>query len=175
LLYEEFARILDKFPKCNTKILLEDFNAEVGSEVIFKPTIGNESLHKINNDNWIRVVNIKKSENLRAKITVFWYCSIHKYTWTSPDGESHNQIDHILIDRRRHSSVLDVRSLRAADWDTDHYLEVAKFKEWLAVNRQDSHQFHMERFYLKWLHEVESKEKYRFETSSRFAATASVV
>jgi hypothetical protein len=30
--------------------------------------------------------------------------------------------DHILIDRRRHSSVLDVQSFRAVDCDWDHYL-----------------------------------------------------
>jgi hypothetical protein len=68
------------------------------------------------------------------------------YTWTSPDGKTINQIDHILIDRRRHSSVLDDRSFRAADCDTDHYLVVAKIKERLAVNKQGSHKFHMERF-----------------------------
>jgi hypothetical protein len=33
---------------------------------------------------------------------------IMKYTWTSPDGTTHNNIDHILIDRRWHSSMLDV-------------------------------------------------------------------
>ena len=32
--------------------------------------------------------------------------------------------DHILIDRRRHSSILDVRSFRGADCDTDNYLVV---------------------------------------------------
>jgi hypothetical protein len=31
------------------KILLGDFNAKVGREDIFKPTIGNESLHEISN------------------------------------------------------------------------------------------------------------------------------
>jgi hypothetical protein len=31
---------------------------------------------------------------------------------------------HILIDRRRHSSIFIVRSFRAADCDTDHYLFV---------------------------------------------------
>jgi hypothetical protein len=35
-------------------------------------------------------------------------------------------------DRRQHSSILDVRSFRAADCDTDHYLVVAKVRERLA-------------------------------------------
>jgi hypothetical protein len=81
----------------------------------------------------------------------------------SPDGETHNQIDHILIDRRRLLSVLDVWSFRAADCDTDHYLVVATFRERLAVNKQRSHRYHMERFNLKKLNEVEGKEKYRVE------------
>jgi len=38
--------------------------------------------------------------------------NIHKYTWTSPDGKTHKEIDHLLINRRWHSSVLDVRSFR---------------------------------------------------------------
>jgi hypothetical protein len=33
------------------KILLGDVNAKVGREDIFKPTIGNESLNEISNDN----------------------------------------------------------------------------------------------------------------------------
>jgi hypothetical protein len=49
--YEELERAFDKFPKYHTNILLGDFNAKVGKEEIFKPTIGNESLHEISNDN----------------------------------------------------------------------------------------------------------------------------
>jgi hypothetical protein len=37
-------------------ILLRAFNAKVGREDVFKPTIGNESLHEISNDNGVRVV-----------------------------------------------------------------------------------------------------------------------
>jgi hypothetical protein len=47
---------------------------------------------------------------------------IHKYPWTSPARKIHNQIDHFLVDRRRHSSVLDVRWFKASDCDTNHYL-----------------------------------------------------
>jgi hypothetical protein len=60
---------------------------------------------------------------------------IHKSTWTSADGKAHNQIDHILIDRRWHWSVLDVRIFREADCDTDYYLVVAKVREILAVSK----------------------------------------
>ena len=88
---------------------------------MFKPTIGNESLHQDSNDNGARIVNFATSKNLFVKSTMFPHRNIHKYTWTSPDGKTHNQIDHILIDRRRHSSILDVRSFRGADCDTDQY------------------------------------------------------
>jgi hypothetical protein len=40
--YEELECVFDKFPKYHMKILLGDFNAKVGREDIFKPTIGNE-------------------------------------------------------------------------------------------------------------------------------------
>jgi hypothetical protein len=69
----------------------------------------------------------------------------------------------ILIARRRHSSVLDVRSFRAADCDTDHYLVVAKVRKRLAVNKQGSHKFHMGRFNLKKLHMLGDEENCRVE------------
>jgi hypothetical protein len=94
--------------------------------------------------------------------------NIHKYNWTSPDGKIHNQIDHILVDRGRHLNVIDVRSFSAADCDTDHYLVVANLI--LAVNKQRSQRFHMERFNLKKLNKVEGKEQYRVEVSNKFAA-----
>jgi hypothetical protein len=60
-------------------------------------------------------------------------------------------------------NVLDVQSFRAAVCDTNHYLVVAKVRERLAVNKQRSYRFNMERFTLKNLNEVERKEKYHVE------------
>jgi hypothetical protein len=40
------------------------------------------------------------------------------------------------------------------------YLLVAKVRERLAVNKQQSHIFHIKRFNLKKLNEVQSTEKY---------------
>jgi hypothetical protein len=97
--YKELERVFDKFPKYHTKILLGDFNAKVGREDIFKSTIGNESLHEISNDNGGRLVNFATSKNLSVKSAMFPHRNILKYTWTSPDGKTHNQVDHILVDR----------------------------------------------------------------------------
>jgi hypothetical protein len=67
-------------------------------------------------------------------------------------------------------NVLDVQSFRAADCDSDHYLAVAKVRGRLAVNKQRSQRFHMERFHLKKLNVVEGKEQFRVEVSNRFVA-----
>jgi hypothetical protein len=136
-------------------ILLGDLNAKVGREDIFKCINVNESLHKVSNDNGVRIVNFATSKNLTVKTTMFPHCNIRKYTWTYPYGKTHNQIERTLIQGQGHSSVLDVRSFKVADCDTDHYLVVAMVRERLAVNKQRLHGYHMERLNLKQLNEVD--------------------
>jgi len=92
-------------------------------------TIWNESLHQDSNDNGVRIVNFATSKNLIVKSTMFPHRNIHRYTWTSPNGKTRGQIDHILTDRRWHSSIFDVRSFRGVDCDTDHCLVVAKARK----------------------------------------------
>jgi hypothetical protein len=82
---EETALVFDKFPRYDMKILLGDFNAKVGREDIFKPTIRYDSSHEISNDNGVRVVNFATSKNLFVKSTMFPHRSIHKSTWTFLD------------------------------------------------------------------------------------------
>jgi hypothetical protein len=141
----------------------------VGRENNFNPTIGNGSLHQDSNDNSVRTVNFAASKNLVVKSTMFPHRNIHKYTWTSPDGKTHNQIDHILIDRRRQSCVLDVRSFRGAECDTDHYLVVVKLSEGLDVSKQDAQKFDGKKFNLRKLKEPEFKNNYQIEIENRFA------
>jgi exonuclease III len=74
---EELEHVFDKFPKYHTKILLGDFNAKIGREDIFRPTIGNESLHEISNDNGVSVVNYVISKNLFVKSTIFPHHNIN--------------------------------------------------------------------------------------------------
>ena len=73
-----------------------------------------------------RTMKFATSKNLHVKSTMFPHRNIHKYTRTSIGGKTQNQIDHILIERRWHSIILDVRSFRRSDCDTEYYLMVAK-------------------------------------------------
>jgi hypothetical protein len=77
--YEELERVFDKFPKYHMKILLGEFNAKVGREDIFKPTIGNESLHEISNYKRVRLVNFATSKKLTVKSMMFPHRNIHTY------------------------------------------------------------------------------------------------
>jgi hypothetical protein len=78
------------------KIILGDFNAKVGKEYIYKPTIGNKSLHNETNNNGIKIIQFTISKGFKVRST-FPHKDIHKETWYSTDGRTANQTDHILI------------------------------------------------------------------------------
>lgn len=69
----------------------------MAGESIFKLTIENEHLHQDSNDISVRIVNFAASKNLFLRSTMFPNRNIHKYTWTSTDGKTHNLIDLVVI------------------------------------------------------------------------------
>jgi hypothetical protein len=70
-----------------------------------------------------QVDSMRKTQALKSMMFPHW--NIHKYTWTSPGGKTHNQTDYIFIARRWHSSILDVQFLRGADCGMDRCAVVA--------------------------------------------------
>jgi hypothetical protein len=73
------------------------------------------------------------------------------------------QIERVLIGKRRHSNILDIRSFRGADCDTDQYLVVAKLRERFSVSKRARQKFDSERFDMKKLHDVKVKGKDQVE------------
>ena len=65
----------------------------------------------------------------------------------------------MLIDMRWHSSVLDVRSVRGFDCDTDHCLVIAEFSERWAISKQESQTSDVERLNFGKLNELEVRIK----------------
>ena len=96
--------------------------------------------------------------------------NIHKYARTYPDGQTHNQINHILTDRRWYWSTLDVRIFGEGDCVTDYYLVVAKVGERLVVIKQAAQKSDAEGFNLRKLSELMVRKQYQIKMSDRFAA-----
>jgi hypothetical protein len=75
-------------------------------------------------------------KNVMIASTLFNHKNIHKMTWRSPDGQTYNQIDHLLIDAWHVSNEIDVRTFRGANIDSDHYLLISKIRRRISNARK---------------------------------------
>ncbi|XP_071043871.1 craniofacial development protein 2-like [Parasteatoda tepidariorum] len=134
--YDELDRLWGLCPRHDVKIIMGDFNFKVGREEEFRPVSGNYSLHDVSNGNGVRLISFAASHDMIIGSTFFQHKNIHKTTWRSPDGSYGNQIDHILISSRYQTSLLDVKTHRGANLDSDHYLVICKLKEMISMVRK---------------------------------------
>ncbi|XP_043064519.1 uncharacterized protein LOC122320475 [Drosophila ficusphila] len=133
--YAELDRSYGRCPSHDIKILLGDFNAKIGRESVFGATVGQFSLHETTSSNGLRLIGFAASHNMVVRSTGFRHLDIHKASWISPDRLTRNQIDHVVIDARHASSILDVRSFRGPNIDSDHWLVAAKVRTRLCVSK----------------------------------------
>jgi len=56
-------------------------------------------------------------------------------TWRSPDRDTMNQIDHILIQKKYSSNLKDVRCKRGVNVDSEHYLVMAEIQARISMNK----------------------------------------
>lgn len=134
--FEELQTCLDVCPRGDIKIVIGDCNAQVGRETYFRPTIGKHSIHEQSNDNGLKLIYFAGSNNMVIGSTLFSHKRIHLATWKSNDGATTNQIDHVLISAKHLSSLIDVRTFRGANVDSDHHLVVARIRQRISVARQ---------------------------------------
>ncbi|XP_054091892.1 craniofacial development protein 2-like [Zeugodacus cucurbitae] len=145
--YERLERIYERCPRHDVKVVLGDFNARVGKEGVFGTAVGKFSLHDETSPNGLRLIDFAGARNMVVCSTGFQHKKIHQATWLSPDRNTRNQIDHVVIDGRHVSCVLDVRTLRGPNIDSDHYLVAAKIRTRLCVEKRT-------------LHTIETNKKY---------------
>lgn len=109
--YSGLELTFDTIPSNDIKMIIGDLNAKIGKELIYRDIIGQHSLNEESNDNSLCVIDLATAKNMVIR-SIQPRKNIHKWTWESPDGEHHNQIDHVLIEKRNASSIINVRTCR---------------------------------------------------------------
>lgn len=145
--YEDLDEELSRIPKEDTIIVLGDLNAQIGKEEYIKQVAGKHTVHDKSNDNGQRLCNLAAENNLVISSTKYKHPKIHNITWLSPDNKTHNQIDHVLVTRRKQSSIRDVRTYRGACADSDHYMVVATIKQKIKntkTNKMKQHKWNVD-------------------------------
>jgi len=136
--YEELQRTQDRVPKHDVIIIMGDMNAKLGKEKVFCQVIGRHTLHNISNENGEMVANYAISNGMFLISTNFQHKKIHIGTWTSPDHQTINQIDHVMVSKEKMRLIHDVRSKRGYNCDSDHLLVQIKIKQKLITDKHRS-------------------------------------
>ena len=111
--YEQLQKIVDEVPRHDMLLVIGDWNAKVGEQQLGEEgIIGKFGMTGERSDNGERFVSFCTLNNLAIASTMFPHKQIHRYTWTSPNGHYHNQIDHVAIRSNFKRSVQDVRAFR---------------------------------------------------------------
>ena len=105
-------------------MILGDLNARVGGNNKDRERVMGKHGFGTINDNEERLYDFCQENDLIFGGTLFQRNDIHKITWTSPDGNTKSQMDHILINGKWRSSLQDVKACRGADIARDHNLLV---------------------------------------------------
>uniref|UniRef100_A0A8D9ADY8 Craniofacial development protein 2 n=1 Tax=Cacopsylla melanoneura TaxID=428564 RepID=A0A8D9ADY8_9HEMI len=120
--YETLDDTLTKIKKQDIKILLGDVNAKLGPDNSCYETVMGKHGEGIMNENGTRFADLCLKHELVIGGTLFPHKRCHKLTWTSPNGQTKNQIDHVAVSRKWRTSLLDTRARRGADCGSDHHL-----------------------------------------------------
>jgi endonuclease/exonuclease/phosphatase family metal-dependent hydrolase len=165
--YDALQAVLEDVPRHDVMMLIGDFNAKVGcANVDRERTMGRHGVG-VMTDNGERLVNLCEENDLVIGGTLFAHKDIHKLTWTSPDGKTQNQIDHIIINGRWRHSLQDVRVMRNADIGSDHNLLVAKVTLKLRKARIGDNR--NQRYDVAKLKDPKVKEEFRLALRNRFS------
>ena len=141
---ENFYEMVDQVIKDNRKgreclIVMGDLNGKVGDkreqDIIGPYGRGDR------NENGQHVIDLCATHNLFAANTWFQQKKSAQHTWTSPDGNTKNQIDFILFDKRYRNGVRNCKVRPEADCESDHNPVVATINIKLRKTKRNKGKF----------------------------------
>jgi len=152
-------RTQDRVPKHDVTIILGDMKAKLGKEKAFRQVVGRHTFHNISNENGEMVANYANSNDMFLISTNFQHKKIHNGTWTAPDHQTINQIDHVMVSEEKMRLIQDVRSKRCYNCDSDHFLVQIKIRQNLITVKK--RQIHKHKWDRQLLNQKEKIDKFQ--------------
>ena len=132
--YDQLQEVLDQTPKKDI-VVQGDWNAKVGEDAsnTWKGTCG-RYYNAESNERGLRLLEFANYNELVLSNTFGQHKASRRWTWHSPNGQVHNQIDYIMVKKRFKTSVnfAKTRSFPGADIGSDHELVMMTFRPRLA-------------------------------------------
>ena len=96
-------------------VVLGDLNTKLGNNNTNRKEVMGMFGAGVVNDNGERLCDFCSANGLVITGTIFPHKQVHKVTRRSPDGKTVIQIDHVMVNGRMRTSILDTRVMRGAD------------------------------------------------------------
>ena len=166
--YEQLQAVVDTVPKQDILIVQGDWNGKVGedAQTDWKSTCG-PYCNKESNERGLRLLEFAGANQLCLANTFGMHKPSRRWTWHSPGGKYHNQIDYILVKRRFKSSIktAKTRSFPGADVGSDHELVMMTLK--LRLNTAKKNSNIRDKFNLEKLKSPEVANAFRSKVDER--------
>ena len=127
--YDRLEEMYSNVQKYNITIIMGDCNVKIGREKHLTKVAGKYTIHNETRENGNLLAQSAARNKLFIMSTSFKHKKIHTGTCRIPGTSAVNQIDHGLLPLRHSSSIIDVRSCRGPNSESDHFLVKVRVRE----------------------------------------------
>ena len=141
--YREFQSLVDQTPKQEILVVQGDWNAKVGEDAQEDwGEVCGPSCNPKTNDRGLKLLDFATYNNLVLANTLGNHKPSRRWTWHSPDGTHHNQIDYILVKKRFRSGIKTARTrtFPGANVGSDHDMVMMTLQTRLKNSRKPTQQ-----------------------------------
>jgi hypothetical protein len=162
--YDQLQEVVDKAPKKDILVVQGDWNAKIGEDACmnWKGTCG-RCCNAQTSERDLRLLEFSSYNDLMLANTFGQHKVSRRWTWHSPSGDHHSQIDSV----QSSVNIAKTRSFLVVDIGSDHDLVMMTFRLHLKKVKKESHT--RIKFDLEKLKDPEVAEAYQAMIGGKFA------